>query len=249
MKENSHILETRELVAGYGKIVIVDHVSIDLKEGEVVAILGPNGSGKSTLVKSIMGLVKVFDGEILYKGSKLNGLRVDKIVKMGVSYVPQVDNIFPSLTVEENLEMGAYVRKKDESLQADLESIFQTFPELKPYRKRLAGTLSGGERQMLAIARAMMVKPKLLILDEPTANLAPKVVLSLHKKIQEINNLGLSILMVEQNAKKALEIANRAFVLVSGQCIYGGSSQELRDVDLGSLFLGTKRLSSNKPAV
>jgi branched-chain amino acid transport system ATP-binding protein len=233
------ILKTNDLITGYRKIVVVDGVSINVKKGEIVSILGPNGSGKSTLVKCVMGILKVFSGSILYKDKEIGGTRIDKVVRMGISYVPQVDNVFTNLTVNENLDMGSYIRMKDDSLQTDLEEIFKTFPEILPYRKRKAGTLSGGERQMLAIARAMMTKPELIILDEPTANLAPKAVATLHGKVQEINGLGVSILMVEQNAKKALEISNRAYVLSSGQCIYEGSAIEgMRDIDLGKLFLG-----------
>ncbi|MCD6443741.1 ABC transporter ATP-binding protein [Candidatus Bathyarchaeota archaeon] len=233
------VLEVLNLVAGYWKIPVVEDVSIRVDKGEIVALLGPNGSGKSTVLKSIMGFAKVFKGKIVYNGSDVTGVPANRLVKMGISYVPQVANIFGSLTVKENLEIGAYLRK--EGVEKDMEEVLEFFPELKGMLRRRADSLSGGERQLLALARALMSKPRLLLLDEPTASLSPKTALNVFSKIIEIRDEGIPILMAEQNVLKTLEISDRAYILVSGKCIASGSSEEiLKDENLGRLYLGLK---------
>jgi len=236
------MLRTENLHSGYGKITIVQGVSVKVPERSIVTIIGPNGSGKSTLVKTIIGEVKTFDGRIFYQGEDITGLPTFRIVAKGIGYVPQVNNVFTNLTVEENLEMGAYLRRDKEGIRSDIKEIFEMFSEIKPYAKTRAATLSGGERQMLAIARAMINKPKLLILDEPTANLAPKAVVLLHQKIKAICEQGVPIIMVEQNVRKALQISNYTYVLGSGKCVYEGeSTQLLASKDFGKIFLGVAK--------
>jgi len=233
------VLEVLNLVAGYWKIPVVEDISIRVDKGEIVALLGPNGSGKSTVLKSIMGFAKVFKGKIVYNGLDVTGVPANRLVKMGIGYVPQVSNIFGSLTVKENLEIGAYLRK--EKVEEDMEEVLEFFPELKGMLRRRADSLSGGERQLLALARALMGKPRLLLLDEPTASLSPKTALNVLSKIVEIRDEGIPILMAEQNVLKTLEVSDRAYILVSGKCIASGSSEEiLKDEDLGKLYLGLK---------
>ena len=233
------VLEVLNLVAGYWKIPIVEDISIRVDKGEIVALLGPNGSGKSTVLKSIMGFAKVFKGRIIYNGLDVTGVPANRLVRMGIGYVPQVSNIFGSLTVKENLEIGAYLRK--EKVEEDMEEVLEFFPELKGMLRRRADSLSGGERQLLALARALMGKPRLLLLDEPTASLSPKTALNVLSKIVEIRDEGIPILMAEQNVLKTLEVSDRAYILVSGKCIASGSSEEiLKDEDLGKLYLGLK---------
>lgn len=235
-------LRTEDLHSGYGKITILQGVSIKVPEKSIVTIIGPNGSGKSTLVKTIIGEVKTFQGKVIYQDEDITGLPTFKIVAKGIGYVPQVNNVFTNLTVEENLEMGAYLRKDKEGIRSDVKEIFEMFSEIKPYAKTKAATLSGGERQMLAVARAMVNRPKLLILDEPTANLAPKAVALLHQKIKTICEQGVPILMVEQNVRKALQISDYTYVLGSGKCVYEGQSADLLTAkDFGKIFLGVAR--------
>ncbi|KYH36708.1 MAG: branched-chain amino acid ABC transporter ATP-binding protein [Candidatus Bathyarchaeota archaeon B24] len=233
------VLEVLNLVAGYWKIPVVEDISIRVDKGEIVALLGPNGSGKSTILKSIMGFAKVFKGRIIYNGLDVTGVPANRLVRMGIGYVPQVSNIFGSLTVKENLEIGAYLRK--EKVEDDVEEVLEFFPELKGMLRRRADSLSGGERQLLALARALMGKPRLLLLDEPTASLSPKTALNVFSKIVEIRDEGIPILMAEQNVLKTLEVSDKAYILVSGKCIASGSSEEiLKDEDLGKLYLGLK---------
>lgn len=207
---------------------------------EIVAIVGPNGSGKSTLVKSIYGLAKVHDGEVLFLGRPITSMRADKLTKMGASYVPQLANAFLNLTVKDNLELGTLVDKHNSKNDA-IERVFQIFPILRERQRQKAGTLSGGERQMLAIGRALMVIPQLLILDEPTATLSPKFASEVFQKVIEVRNQGVTILMVEQNAKKALEMSDRGYVLVAGKKAYEGPSKViLGNEEFGKIFLGLK---------
>ena len=203
------IVETVDLISGYGRNVVLYKVSTHVEHGEIVAIIGPNGSGKSTLVKSIVGITRIFGGRVALEGRNIAATTLDQVARMGIGYVPQLDNIFTELTVEENLEMGAYTRSDRKGIKEDIQQLYGLFPALEGSSTRKAGTLSGGERQMLAIARAMMMKPKLLMLDEPTANLGPKAISSLHEKIKEINDEGVTIMAVEQNVKKALDLATR----------------------------------------
>ncbi len=233
--------EAIDIYGGYGKSVIVRGVSVRLQEGEIVALVGPNGSGKSTFIKSVYGLANLFKGQVFFDGTDITRLGPEEKSRLGIGYVPQVDNVFPDLRVVENLEMGAYFGKEKSEIRRSLEEVFDIFPILKERRTQMAATLSGGERQMLAVARALMASPKLLLLDEPAPALAPKIVNELFKKIQEIRDAGIPILLVEQHARRALEIADRGHVLVAGEKALEGTGTEiLANRDLEKVFLGVK---------
>ncbi|OGF53208.1 MAG: ABC transporter ATP-binding protein, partial [Candidatus Fraserbacteria bacterium RBG_16_55_9] len=204
---------------------------------EIVALIGPNGAGKSTLMKTIFGLLCPRSGTITYQGKNICGWTPDQVVRLGICYVPQTENVFPSLTARENLEMGAFIRKDDFSSR--MEEIFQIFPDLRAFQNKKAGSLSGGQRQMLAMSRALMLDPKVLLLDEPSAGLAPKLVELIFDKIVDINRTGVSILMVEQNAKHALRLSNRGYVLATGRNRFEGAGQDLlNDPEVARLYLG-----------
>jgi len=233
------MLEARNVSAGYGSSVVVDNATIEAREGEVATIVGPNGSGKSTMLKSIVGQARVFSGEIIYNGEDITNLRTDQIVRKGIGYVPQVDNVFVNLTVKENLEMGGYMI--NEGLEETMNEVLSLFPELNKHMNRKVSVLSGGERQMLAIARSLMAKPRMLIVDEPTANLAPKLVLKVLGKIKELAEAGYSVLMVEQNAKKALDISDYCYILASGKLVFEGKPKEvLAHEEFGKIYLGLR---------
>jgi branched-chain amino acid transport system ATP-binding protein len=203
----------------------------------MLALIGPNGAGKSTLMKAIFGLVSVRAGRVRFQGEDITNQRPDRIVRRGLAYVPQERNVFASLTVHENLEMGAYLRTDD--ISAQLERVYALFPHLAERRRQAAGTLSGGERQMLAMGRALMLDPRLLMLDEPTAGLAPKIVEHTFERIVDINRLGIGILMVEQNARQALAVAQRGVVLVMGVKRYEASAANLLgNREVAEMFLG-----------
>jgi len=221
------ILSTQNVNAGYNDAIIIHNISLEVDGGEIVAILGPNGSGKSTFIKCILGFAKLFDGDIFYNGNIITGITSDKAVTMGIGYVPQVNNVFPNLTVTENLDIGAYHRNNKSDIKTSMSEIFDMFPELTVKKKNLAGSLSGGERQMLAIARAMMAQPKVLLLDEPLASLSPKPIAVILSKLNSIKQSGLAIMMVEQNVRKALSISDRGYVLVNGSCVMSGDSDSL----------------------
>lgn len=232
-----NLLEVRGIVAGYGGMEILHEVCLDLQVGEIIAIIGPNGAGKSTLMKAIFGLLKIQSGQIVLKGEEITHLSPDRLVHLGLSYVPQVENIFPSLTAEENLEMGAFILSED--LTARKEKIYQLFPPLRELRGRRVGKMSGGQRQMVAMGRALMLDPQVLILDEPSAGLSPKLVGGIFERILEINRTGVSIIMVEQNAKQSLKLAHRGYVLASGRNRFTGTGKELLDnPEVGRLYLG-----------
>jgi ABC-type branched-subunit amino acid transport system ATPase component len=231
------LLKAENITAGYGEMDILHEVSIELHEGEIVALIGPNGAGKSTLMKTIFGLLKPRLGRITLGDQDITGLEPDQIVRLGVCYVPQTDNVFPSLTVKENLEMGAFILNED--LEPRIERVYTVFPDLKRFQNTKAGALSGGQRQMLAMGRALMLDPKVLLLDEPSAGLAPKLVELIFEKIIDINKTGVSILMVEQNAKQALKMSNRGYVLATGRNRFEGSGQDLlNDPQVAKLYLG-----------
>ncbi len=231
------LLTVSNIVAGYGETEILHGVSIAIEEGHIVTIIGPNGSGKSTLLKAIFGLVKPKQGQVLFQGKDITGHAPETVVRRGLCYVPQSSNIFPSLSINENLEMGAFIRTDD--FRQRLEEVYLLFPDLAGRRKDRAGTLSGGQRQMLALARALMLDPALLLLDEPSAGLAPNLVGSVFEKILGINRAGVAILLVEQNAKEALQLSSWGYVLASGQNQLEDRGENLlSNPDVTRLYLG-----------
>ena len=234
---NKTILECNGIAAGYVKgLNILQGVDLVIHEGEIVSIIGPNGAGKSTLLKAIMGLIKVSAGRFYINGIEKTSLSTHKIVTEGIGYVPQVANVFPSLTIEENLEIGAWsVNNKKESIK----NIYTNFPMLSERKKDKAGNLSGGQRQILALARALITSPNLLLLDEPSAGLSPVAINEVFDSIKEINDSGVSILLVEQNAKRALAFSDRGYVLDQGRNAYQGKGEELlNDPRVIDLYLG-----------
>ncbi len=231
------LLEVKSLVSGYGEMEILHDVSIQVEEGEIVSIIGPNGAGKSTLMKTIFGLLTTWEGQVLFDGEEITRSAPEQIVRRGMCYVPQVDNVFPSLTVRENLEMGAFIR--DDDYRPRMEEVYELFPDLKGRRGTKVGKLSGGMRQMVALGRALMLDPRMLLLDEPSAGLAPLVVELIFERIQAINQQEVTFLIVEQNARKALENSDRGYVLVDGQNrLEGLGPALLADEQIGELFLG-----------
>lgn len=236
------LLEVENVYAGYIKdLNILQGINFRLYPGELVAVIGPNGAGKSTLAKTIFGLLTPNQGQITFKGEDITRLKSDQIVQRGMCYVPQIANVFPSLSVEENLEMGAFIR--NDSVQPLKDKIFTMFPRLAERRRQRAGTLSGGERQMLAMGRALMLDPDVLLLDEPSAALSPILVNSVFEQIQAINQTGKAIVLVEQNARKALAMAHRGYVLDTGRDRFEGPGQELlNDPKVGELYLGARTL-------
>ena len=232
------ILQAENITAGYTREVnILYEVGIRLKSGQIVSVIGPNGAGKSTLLKTIFGILKPTNGKISLKDEDITGLKPDKVANKGISYVPQVDNVFPSLTIQENLEMGAFIRDDDYSQR--LNEIYELFPILGDRRKQKAGQLSGGQRQMVAMGRALMVDPQVLLLDEPSAGLSPKLVDMIFEKIIDINKSGVSMIIVEQNAREALKMADHGYVLAMGRNVLDDSGDALLDnEEVGRLYLG-----------
>jgi branched-chain amino acid transport system ATP-binding protein len=230
-----------DIVGGYGKAIVVQGVSMDVRAREVVALVGPNGSGKSTFVKSVWGLAHLFGGRVLLDGREITHLSPEVKSTLGMQFVPQVDNTFPDLRVRENLEMGAYLERDKAEIRRRMHGVFEIFPILRERKEQSAVTLSGGERQMLAIGRALMAQPNVLFLDEPTAALAPKMVAELFRQILRIRDSDVSVLLVEQHARKALEMADRGYVLVAGKSVMEGTGAEiLANEDLKKVFLGQK---------
>jgi len=232
------ILECNGIAAGYVKgLNILQGVDLVVSEGEIVSIIGPNGAGKSTLLKAIMGLINVSAGRFYINGSDKTNLSTHKIVNQGIGYVPQVENVFPSLTIEENLEIGAWSLNK--SRKSTIKKTLEDFPMLNERKKEKAGNLSGGQRQILALARSLVTSPKLLLLDEPSAGLSPVAINEVFTTIKEINDKGVSILLVEQNAKRALSFSNRGYVLDQGRNAYQGEGSDLlNDPRVVDLYLG-----------
>jgi branched-chain amino acid transport system ATP-binding protein len=231
------VLEIEGLDAGYGDLQILSNVDITVDDGEYVTIVGPNGAGKSTAMKSVLGLTTYMDGSITLNGESVKRLDTNAIIERGISYVPQSDNLFPSMTVRENLLMGAF--SLPEVSEDRLEKIFDRFPILKERQRQRAGTMSGGQQQMLAMGSALMIDPDILLLDEPSAGLAPELVEDMFDRIDEINQAGTAILMVEQNAKRALRRCDRGYVLVNGKNAYEAPGTELlNDQEVRERFLG-----------
>ena len=234
------MLEVKNLEVSYGAIKALHGISLSVKQGSIVTLIGSNGAGKSTTLRAISGLVKPQSGEILYGGKGISGLPAHQIVARGLSHVPEGRMVFANLTVQENLRMGAYLQRDKTVISEELELVFKTFPRLREREKQIAGTLSGGEQQMLAIGRALMSRPKFLMMDEPSLGIAPLLVKTIFEKIVEINRTqGITILLVEQNANLALEISNYGYVLETGRIILQNESAALRkDPKVRSAYLG-----------
>jgi branched-chain amino acid transport system ATP-binding protein len=233
------ILSARGMDVYYGKVAAVRNVSFDIQEGKIVTLIGANGAGKSTILKTISGLERAVSGEIVFEGTRIERLLTQDIVRLGIGHVPEGRRLFPGMTVMENLSMGAYLRTQAQEIGRDLDRVFQYFPVLKNRRTQRAGNLSGGEQQMLAIGRALMSSPKLLLLDEPSIGLSPLMSQTIATIISTINQEGVSILLVEQNAKLALKIANDGYVLETGKIVLQGEAKELlQDEAVKKAYLG-----------
>ena len=233
----TRVLELNNLKAGYGQTEILHDLNIHVEPNEIVAIIGPNGAGKSTAMKAVLGLLNITQGDVRLNGAEITDTPAAKVVELGISYVPQTENVFVNLTVEENLEMGAWTRPH--GIPERLEEMYTLFPDLREKRAQTAGSLSGGQRQMVAMAKALMVDAKILLLDEPTAGLSPKYRGEIFGTIQKIKSTGVPILIVEQNAKQALAVSDRGYVLVDGANRFTGTGQELlEDREIARMFLG-----------
>ena len=233
------MLETKNLNVFYGAINALNDVSITVQPGEIVAIIGSNGAGKSTLLRTISGLIRPRSGSVSYNGEELTTLQPHEIVKRGLSHAPEGRRIFTNMTVEENLQLGAYLRKDKAEVAADMEMVLGRFPRLKVRFKQNSGTMSGGEQQMLAIGRALMSRPEILLLDEPSLGLAPFLITEIFNIVKDLNADGKTVLIVEQNANRALEIAHRAYVLETGELVLQGTGQDLlHDPKVKEAYLG-----------
>ena len=227
----------KNLTAGYGGVDIIKNINLEVKQGEVVVIVGPNGAGKSTAMKALLGMLKLTDGDVSFAEDDITFMLPQDRVNLGIAFVPQTQNVFTGMSVEENLEMGGFIRSDD--IRLTIEDIYNLFPILKEKRNQNAGELSGGQRQQVAFGRALMTKPKILMLDEPTAGVSPIVMDELFSRIIEVGKTGVGILMVEQNAKQALNIADRGYVLVNGMNSREGSGQDLlNNPEVRKSFLG-----------
>ena len=225
------------MTAGYGGVDIIKNCTLEVKKGEIVVVIGPNGAGKSTAMKAMLGMLNLNEGVVKFNDEEITKMTPQDRVKLGIAFVPQTKNVFTGMTVEENLEMGAFLR--DDNIYQTIDQVYDLFPVLKEKRKQSAGELSGGQRQQVAFGRAMMTKPTVLMLDEPTAGVSPIIMDELFKRIIEVGKTGVAIIMVEQNAKQALSIADRGYALVNGENRRDGSGQELlNDPDVRKSFLG-----------
>ncbi len=233
------LLEVENINSYYGNIHALKDISFTVNEGEIVSLIGANGAGKSTTLRTVSGLMNSRTGSIKYNGKDISKVRADELPAQGIALVPEGRGVFASLTVEENLDLGAYTRKANKQVKADLESMYELFPRLGERKKQYAGTMSGGEQQMLVIARALMSQPKLLLLDEPSMGLAPVLVDAVFDTIQRIQKEGVTVLLVEQNAHMALQVADRGYVLQSGQIVIADSAEKLRkDPAVQKTYLG-----------
>lgn len=232
------LLRVENVTTGYGDMEVLHHVGVEVNDGEIVSVIGPNGAGKSTLMKAIFGLLPLWEGTVRLRDEDIARRSPYDIVKLGMCYVPQVANVFTSLTVEENLEMGAFTLQNG-NLEERKERVFELFPVLRERRYQRAGKMSGGERQMVAMGSALMLQPAVLLLDEPSAGLSPRLVDMIFQRIVKVNETGVAIVMVEQNAKQSLRMAHRGYVLANGENRFQGTGQELlNDPEVGRLYLG-----------
>jgi branched-chain amino acid transport system ATP-binding protein len=238
-ESNMAMLEVQDIHAYYGNIHALKGVSLTVEEGEVVTLIGGNGAGKTTTLRTICGLLNPRDGQVFFEGKEISTMPAHELVPLGIAMVPEGRGIFAKLTVAENLEMGAYHRSDKAAIKQDLEQAYELFPRLDERRKQIAGTMSGGEQQMLAMARAMMSRPRLLLLDEPSMGLAPVLVESIFDTVENINKQGTTILLVEQNAHMALQVADRGYVIQTGEIVLSDSAQVLqRDPTVQKAYLG-----------
>ena len=236
------MLKVRDLVVAYGGIEALKGISVDVPDGQIVTLIGANGAGKSTLLRAIMGLVKPRSGSVEYNDENIKGLNSQHIVSRGITLVPEGRRVFPNLTVLENLRIGAYLRKDEEGITKDIKRIYDLFPRLEERNWQMAGTLSGGEQQMLALGRALMSRPKLIMMDEPSLGLAPLVIKDIFNIIRRINESGTTVLLVEQNANMALKVAHHAYVLETGRIKMEGSGRELlENEEIKEAYLGKKK--------
>jgi len=233
------VLEVKEIEVYYGAIHALKKLSLEVEQGTIVTLIGANGAGKTTTLKTISGILRPKNGTVTYKGTDITKVAPEKIVSMGISQVPEGRRVFQEMSVLENLEMGAYLRKDKKEILNDMENVFTRFPRLKERRKQLAGTLSGGEQQMLAIGRALMARPELMLMDEPSMGLAPLLVKEIFEIIKDINSRGTTILLVEQNANMALSIADKAYVIETGEIVLQGSAEQLmKSEEVKKAYLG-----------
>ena len=233
------MLKVNDIDVYYGNIQALKGISLEVNEGEIVTLIGANGAGKSTLLKTISGLLKPKRGSIEYLGSAIDGKAAQSIVKAGISHVPEGRRVFANMTVEENLDLGAYLRNDRDGIKKDMDHVYDLFPRLYERRKQQSGTLSGGEQQMLAMGRALMAKPKLIIMDEPSMGLAPLMVKNIFNIIKMVNKEGTTVLLVEQNANMALSVAHRAYVLETGKIVLSGTAKELQESEeVRAAYLG-----------
>lgn len=233
------MLKVNEIDVYYGAIHALKKLSLEVEQGTIVTLIGANGAGKTTTLKTISGILRPKNGTIIYKGNDITKVAPEKVVSLGISQVPEGRRIFPTMSVLENLEMGAYLRKDKKGILKDLENVFARFPRLLERRKQMAGTLSGGEQQMLAIGRALMARPELLLMDEPSMGLAPLLVKEIFEIIQDINSRGTTILLVEQNANMALSIADKAYVIETGEIVLQGTAEQLmKSEEVKKAYLG-----------
>lgn len=238
--DDSALLRVRNITAGYGKIVILHGVSIDVREGEIVCVIGPNGAGKSTAFKAVYGFVKPSAGSIHFGKNDITGMNPDQIIQQGITFVPQGRSTFPQMTVDENLELGMFLVRDRQRINRAKERIFDMFPRLAERRRQHAGTMSGGEQRMLEIGRALMLEPKMIMLDEPSAGLAPLISKQVFRMVKDLNReFGITVFMVEQNARQGLEVSHRGYVLESGRNRFEGTGQELIESPaVQELYLG-----------
>lgn len=237
MNDQGGILRAEDIVTGYGNLQVINGISVLVEEGKINVIIGPNGAGKTTLLRSMLGYLDIWEGKVEYQGKDVTGQAPHTFVKEGISYVPQGKLLFPSMTVQDHLEMGAWTME-DEEAEKRIEEVFEMFPRLKERTDQVANTLSGGERQMVAVARAVLIDPTLILLDEPSLGLQPSLVDEVFEKVEELNSQGISILLVEQSAPKALDISDKAYVMDGGNIKFQGEGEELLEKEeLRKLYL------------
>ena len=232
------MLKIINLNSGYGEAKILYGVDLEINPSEVIALIGPNGAGKSTILKSVFGLADIYSGEIIFKNKNITKFKTHELIELGIGFVPQGRQIFPSMTVLENLQMGAFIIKSRDVVEKNVSDIFQKFPVFKEKQHELAGNLSGGQQQLLAIARALIKKPQILLLDEPSLGLAPKVTKEIFEKIVEIKNEGVAVLIIEQNAKQAVGIADRTYILENGKMVMQGNKDILKNEKIRDIYFG-----------